>query len=80
MERKDFLAAFAAAPLAFVEQKDLDQKENTMVFLMNVDGETVGLGFKIDEFENDQLMNVFRALVRSAEQSFVEKIVFTRTV
>jgi len=76
MNRQNFLAAFTAAPLAFVSEEGLEsiQKEDTICVVMNVNGVTKGLGFHLDDFKDD-LMRAFQELMRAAESDFVADVI-----
>lgn len=75
MDRKNFLASFAVAPLSVLSQDQLEklQEEDSAAFILHAHGKTYALAFKVGDFE-DPLWG-FHSLAHAAEAEFIDRIV-----
>lgn len=75
MDRKSFLAAAPAVPLAALATRTPERDSAT--FSLVVGDRTFGLAFLIDEHSTD-LLRTFDALCVSARNEFVSRVVLPR--
>ena len=77
MDRKTFLAATPAVPLAAIASRT--PARDSVTFLLNVGDRTTEYSFYIDEHTTN-LMGMFRAICVAAEGEFVSRVVLPRGV